>query len=93
MTKLDGELFGSNMAHELLLGGPSPFRNLDRLAFMELSVLQPVNERVGLLASEPTRSLTLSESHRATCISKVAMAGALKKFEQLLHLPTRRWRA
>lgn len=92
-TKLDGELFGSNMAYELLLRGPSPFRNRDRLAWMELCVLQPVNERVGLLTSEPTRSLTLSESHRATCVPKVAMARALKKFEQLLHLPARRWRS
>ena len=92
-SKLDGEWFGGHLAQDLLLGGPSPCWDLDRLLRVELCVPQPLDERVSLGTGELARSLTLRESHRAARVSKVTMTGLLEQGQQFLHLPRRRRRS
>jgi hypothetical protein len=76
--KLDGELLGRHSAHRLLYGR-QPFRRIgsDRVTPIDLCLLQPVDKRSGLVASELAGGLTLCEPHWATRVSKVGVTGFL----------------
>ncbi len=74
------------------MGRAPPILDGDWRPWIELRPLKPFDELVGLVASEPAARLTLSEAHRTTRISKIAMSGALNESKQLLHLPRRRRR-
>ena len=89
-TKLDREMFRSNVAQHLFPGVPPPRWDLGRHRWIRLGVTELLQEHVGLGSSELPRSLALRESHRTACVPKIAMAGFLQKGQQLLDLPCRR---
>ena len=79
-------------ATKRLLDGREPWRAhcCYRVATVGFGCLQLLDERVGLVAREPTARLALREPHRAARVAEIGVPGLLQEAEQLLHLARRR---
>jgi hypothetical protein len=76
-TKLGGEPFRTKVADQLVLCRFSSHLR-DSLGFgIGIFLLEALDERSSFIAGEPSRSLTLSEAHRATGISEVSVTSLL----------------
>jgi hypothetical protein len=81
-AKLGGEQLGWHPANRLLLSGQSRSDSSGSgrgARVIVLRVLQPLDERRRLLASELAGGLALCEPHWATCVAEIGVARLMKK--------------